>query len=537
MQKFRLDWNYHSNAIEGNSLDYGETVAFLMHGLTAKGKPFKDHLDIRGHNDAINFLLHLVKDKRDITETDIRGLHSMILIEPYEVDTISESGLSSKKRIKLGEYKSTPNHVRTITGEVHYYASPEETPMKMHNLMTWLYETQKDPSVHPIVLAALFHHKFVEIHPFDDGNGRLSRLLMNLIIMREQYPPVVIKQDKISRDKYYLALSKADVGDLTPFVEFISQEALNSLEIYLKGARGESMDEPDDLDKELILFKRELEGRKDKIEIKRSIEAQTDIFKTSMLPLVEQLGITLTKFKDFFLSFNKEFIHPSGVVGYYIDYDQGADNTHNAPFEDELSSSLNFSTLIIVFKLNEFKVATNPFGLEVKCFFKFDDFKYRVLYSISEIDELKNINISNYYEKTRETLVTNMYHKHLSTYEIIDICNKIGKKTLEYMKILDENPKFFVLDISQTLLLNVWKEFIDTNVPDDLDKEILKTEVELHFVREKIILFGLLSLSKNMKHTRAILIPYCRDFIIYLAIKLDIKRNIGYSIDLDELPF
>src|ERR1700753_3928959 len=71
MQKLRLDWNYNSNAIEGNKLDYGETVAFLMTGITAKGKPLKDHLDIRGHNEAINFLLSIIKETRPISEADI----------------------------------------------------------------------------------------------------------------------------------------------------------------------------------------------------------------------------------------------------------------------------------------------------------------------------------------------------------------------------------------------------------------------------------------------------------------------------------
>src|SRR5262249_11771745 len=113
---------------------YGETVAFLMHGITAKGKPFKDYLDIRGHNEAIDYLLDLVKNKRDFTEVDIRNLHRIILVEPYEIDTISPSGLPSKKTIKLGEYKSLANHVKTATGEIHYYASPEETPAKMQEL-------------------------------------------------------------------------------------------------------------------------------------------------------------------------------------------------------------------------------------------------------------------------------------------------------------------------------------------------------------------------------------------------------------------
>ena len=160
-QKLKLDWNYNSNAIEGNKLNYGETVAFLMHGITAKGKTLKDHLDIKGHNEAINFLLGLVKEDRDITESDIRALHKMILVEEYEVDAITQDGQPTKKRIKLGTYKTTPNSVRTRTGEMHYYASVEETPLLMAELMKWYNENKNKTEIHPLILASLFHFKFV----------------------------------------------------------------------------------------------------------------------------------------------------------------------------------------------------------------------------------------------------------------------------------------------------------------------------------------------------------------------------------------
>lgn len=135
MQKFRLDWNYNSNAIEGNSLDYGETAAFLMHGITAKGKPLKDYLDIKGHNEVIDYLSYLIKNKEDLSEKDIRAMHQMLLIEPYESASQTIEGISVKKTIRIGEYKRTANHVKTITGEIHYYASPEDTPILMAELI------------------------------------------------------------------------------------------------------------------------------------------------------------------------------------------------------------------------------------------------------------------------------------------------------------------------------------------------------------------------------------------------------------------
>ncbi len=134
-QKYRLDWNYNSNAIEGNSMNYGETYAFLMHGITASGKPLKDYLNIRGHNEAMNNLIDLVRNKEELTEAVIRELHKVILVESYETDALTQNGKLTKKTVTLGAYKTVPNHVKTATGEVHYFASPEETPVKMYDLM------------------------------------------------------------------------------------------------------------------------------------------------------------------------------------------------------------------------------------------------------------------------------------------------------------------------------------------------------------------------------------------------------------------
>jgi Fic family protein len=306
MQKLRLDWNYHSNAIEGNSLNYGETVAFLMHGVTAKGKPLKDYLDIRGHNEAIEFLMTLIKSDNELTEADIRSIHSMILVEPYEVDAITQDGNKTKRRISLGSYKTMPNHVRTATGEMHYYATPQETPIKMHDLMEWYKSAKQNTDIHPLVIAAIFHHKFVEIHPFDDGNGRLARLLMNLILMQNHFQPAVIRQN--DRSNYYSTLSQADAGDLEPFTEYIGEALVHSMEIYLKGATGESIEEPDDLDKELLLFKKELEGKEEKLKIERSIDVQIELYNYSFKELIFGLNNLISKFKDMFLTVEESLI-------------------------------------------------------------------------------------------------------------------------------------------------------------------------------------------------------------------------------------
>jgi Fic family protein len=301
MQKFRLDWNYHSNAIEGNQLTYGETISFLMHGLTAKGKPFKDHLDLRGHNDAINYLFQILTDGRGFTEMDIRELHKIILVEPYTSLAITSDGQKTQKKIEIGTYKTTPNHVRTQTGEIHYYATPEETPALMNDLMQWLHQASRDKTIHPVVIAALFHHRFVAIHPFADGNGRMARILMNLILMQQRHLPVIVPQK--DRNDYYDALAKADANDFEPFIYYNCELLIHSMEIYLRGARGESIEDPDDLDKEIALLKASLNKKVLEYQT-RSYESMRQVWKKDILPVVDKVKQRIVAIQDLFF-FNK----------------------------------------------------------------------------------------------------------------------------------------------------------------------------------------------------------------------------------------
>ncbi len=240
MQKFRLDWNYHSNAIEGNTLTYGETRAFLLYGVTAQGKPFRDYLDIKGHRDALEYLEQFVQQQHLLTEADLRQLHKVLLVESYEMPAITAEGLPTKRRVEIGRYKSASNSVRTSTGEIHYYASPTETPALMGDLMHWYRNAWEQHELHPLLLAATFHLRFVAIHPFDDGNGRMARLLMNLILMQAGYVPVIININ--SKGEYLLALEKADVGEIEDFIKLIGENLLRSLQLFLRAAKGQALD-------------------------------------------------------------------------------------------------------------------------------------------------------------------------------------------------------------------------------------------------------------------------------------------------------
>lgn len=291
-QKLKLDWNYNSNAIEGNQLSYGETVAFLNFGLTAKGKPFKDHLDIKGHNEAIGFMLQLIKENRPLSESDIKDLHKIILVEPYFSKTISPQGIEFEKEIKIGQYKNSPNHVKTVSGDIHYYTNPEEVPFEMNNLLEW-YRNAEEENLHPVVMSAIFHHKFTSIHPFDDGNGRLARILSNFILLKHNYPVIVIKnRDKV---QYYAALNIADNGIYEDLIKLFAENIGYSLDIMQKAINGENINEPDDLDKELELFVKEskinrgpvLDFEKNKKEL---IEYYVINYLLFLLPKLNKIG-------------------------------------------------------------------------------------------------------------------------------------------------------------------------------------------------------------------------------------------------------
>lgn len=301
MQKFRLDWNYHSNHLEGNTLTYGETKALILFGITAQGKPLKDTLEITGHNEAINWVIDLVKMERPLTENFIRELHSLLLQDSYKESKNAE-GVLVPRKISAGKYKTTTNHVETVTGEIFYFATPEETPAKMFDLLNWYNQKTKEENVNPILLAAEFHYRFIRIHPFDDGNGRTARILMNFILMQFGFPPVIIKTE--DKTNYFAALQMADAGNIEAFVNYIAQNLVRSLQIMIAGAKGESIEEDDDLDKEIALLEQKLSGFGEKIVKTKTLENINDIYLNTIKVIVYEIKKKLEKFEKYYLDHN-----------------------------------------------------------------------------------------------------------------------------------------------------------------------------------------------------------------------------------------
>ena len=333
-QKFALDWNYHSNAIEGNKVTLGETEMFLQYGLTAKGKPFKDYVEIRGHARAIEILRDLVRRNDPVTEGVIRELHKAVLGEAQQIDAETPEGLPTTKLMIPGEYKTQPNHVKTPGGGLHYYVEPLDTPAEMGKLVAWWREQWDRKALHPALIAARVHHRFTEIHPFDDGNGRMARLLSNLILMQAGFPPAVIKNEQ--RDEYIFALRAADQGDLVALTEMLLRELIHSQELLLKGAKGESVTELDDLDKEISLLKQELQHIGEPVEL--SVESGQEAWESTVRPAIAAIMAKYSRFDDLFRG---NSIHVEGAIG------PGAD--HWRPEESKITKETAANALSKLF--------------------------------------------------------------------------------------------------------------------------------------------------------------------------------------------
>ena len=307
-QKFRFDWNYHSNNIEGNSLTFGETKTLLLHNITAQGKPLKDHIEITGHNEAIDALLDVARGNAEVTESFVRALHKMILHERYQVAAQTPEGAATKKWIEVGQYKTSPNHVITVTGELFRFAEPIDVPAKMHAL---LYEVNAVPSgsgAKALVAAAKAHYDLVLIHPFDDGNGRMARLLMNLLLIKHGFPPAIVRTE--DKANYFAALRQADGGKLAVFVEYIASCVVRSLEIMLAGVRGENIEEEGEQDRQIKMLERLLENKVGSVTAKRTSNDVREVYERSFVPLLQSFEVASSLFKGFYSSLDTQiFAH------------------------------------------------------------------------------------------------------------------------------------------------------------------------------------------------------------------------------------
>ena len=207
-----LEWTYNSNGIEGNTLTLKETKV-VLEGITIGGKSVREHLEAINHENAIEYLEDLLKDKSEISEWNIKGLHQLVL---RGIDDPNAGKYRTENVIIAGANHRPPEYIKV----------PELMEKLIINYEDW-------NEYHPIVRAALLHGELVKIHPFVDGNGRTSRLIMNMDLMSDGYVPVIIKKE--NRLKYYEALDKGHtIGDYTDFIMIVAEAESEILDRYLE---------------------------------------------------------------------------------------------------------------------------------------------------------------------------------------------------------------------------------------------------------------------------------------------------------------
>lgn len=209
-RRFTIDFNYNSNHIEGNTLTYGQTEILLMFGKIVGEADVRDVHEMTASNVGLKMMKEeaLLKET-PLTQHFIRTLHKTLLREDYTVYRTLPGGVQTSYVIHAGQYKTRPNSVITRYGDQFEYATPEETPALMSDLVDWYNDAERSGKFTPIELAAIFHYRYIRIHPFEDGNGRIARLMFNYILTRHDYPMIVVRSRK--KKEYLEALHRTDL--------------------------------------------------------------------------------------------------------------------------------------------------------------------------------------------------------------------------------------------------------------------------------------------------------------------------------------
>ena len=211
-----IEYTYESNRIEGNTLTLQETALIVNEGVTISGKSMREHLEAINHTEAISYIKDIAKQDIEISERTIKEIHALIL---HGID-----------RENAGRYRTVPV---MISGSTHIPSQPYLIEKQMEDFILRFKQMEKE-KVHPVLIAAYLHDELVRIHPFIDGNGRTSRLLMNLYLLRHGYVIITLKGSNDAKVNYYKALEKSHTEQLPEdFQKLVIEAEIMALQKYL----------------------------------------------------------------------------------------------------------------------------------------------------------------------------------------------------------------------------------------------------------------------------------------------------------------
>ena len=424
-RKFRLEFNYNSNHIEGNTLTYGQTEVLFMTGNTSDNAPMKDWEEMKAHNVALRLVKQEAGDvSRPLTERFIKDVHRIMLCEDYD-KYIIEDGIQKVITIHAGTYKERRNSVITKTGEKFEYASPEETPALMADLVSWYCEEESRHKYKPIELAAMFHYRYIRIHPFDDGNGRIARLMVNYILFKHGYPMIVVKAD--DKQNYLMALGQCDVNtgvvpsdgahaeleQITPLVNYLEKCLEQALVQGIKAAVGDNIEDDDDLQKRIAILARNAKANREGVKRKNTIFVN-EIINDFLSPFQNKLMDGLAPFSQFY---SKIEVPLMAVVsqGLSLPIYSGYVESHQDELEKVSSNMyiyvhLGNPTILLPAKSGEtvnFYISCKEEGYEITISDKTFSFRYGVLPTDSQQKEWIKIITQDLYESIERKVQAN----------------------------------------------------------------------------------------------------------------------------------
>lgn len=387
--KFRLDWNYHSNNIEGGTLTVAETKSIMLGHVTVDDKPLKDILEMKGHDQTVKTIMSIGKGEVQLSEKRIKEIHAAIIQED-----------DPELKPSVGQWKTLANEIKN-KGETVRFTEPDEVPEAIHKLLDWfkaendkIKRQHKDALPAPL-LAFEFHLRFLTIHPFYDGNGRVGRILLNLILISMGYPPLIVTAD--DKPKYNDLLTEIQLygGSRNDLWAFLGKLLIRSMEMVKKAIDGEEILEVKDAEKRLAWLKNNLntEARGQNPRLTR--EVVEDTFHNWLEFLLRDIGMKSMEFKEFFESIEFKITHTTPNPGIYIkNRPQSISRAVSDPreltlsfFKEYLSSiprivgfaSFNFDTICHGYNLSGQQ--TNIDFLRVQVNFKSDSYQVQVFRS------------------------------------------------------------------------------------------------------------------------------------------------------------
>ncbi len=360
--KFRLEWNYHSNKMEGGTLTYEETRSVMMEQLEIHGKPLRDVLEMRGHDEIIKNIQKIGRGNLRLTENRIKEIHKAIIFDEKDMP---------------GQFKNLNNYIYNYAGERFDFTPKEETINALNTLTNWLDNElkaiNKNKSKKTIPEIAFYYHlRFLTIHPFLDGNGRTGRILLNLILIAHGYPPIIIRTEEKEAYGKYIAHAQQYEENPIPLYQMLGNLLIRSFETCIKAAKGENIFELEDWEKRLQLI--EYQSLNDNKILLKSNETVYLTSKNSVIPFIDYADLK-------FASFNRLFENNSRIIKIEMENELPYFNFNiKKMFENEaIKSRLGVCECInITYEWRNFKIFgkhLNDLKINLKVLFKKDNFQ------------------------------------------------------------------------------------------------------------------------------------------------------------------